>query len=40
MIDVLKLAIDAYAAARDKRTHRRLVDQIDERTLRSATSSC
>jgi uncharacterized protein YjiS (DUF1127 family) len=34
MIDFFKLAIDAFAASRQKRARNRLLDQLDERTLR------
>ncbi len=34
MRTLFKIAIDAYAAARRKRVRERLVEQLDERTLR------
>ena len=34
MRTLFKIAIDAFAAAREKRVRTRLIEQLDERTLR------
>ena len=34
MRTLFKIAIDAFAAARQKRVRERLIEQLDERTLR------